>query len=168
MAPTPRCDSAVSSCFSGCLAFFHRHFPPQPPPSHPLNPSLYSQQQPSPQDCSKVPQLQLPATEPSRGPAFLSRVWCSKDCLNLIPFSLLQISCFTLSLKCLSSDSDNCPDVGIGPLLQFPHPLRSYECSLFPPQFLPPIEFCMVLYILFRWLGTPACSQLVFCVHCCV
>ena len=48
-----------------------------------------------------------------------------KDCLILIPFRLPQTSCFTLSLKCFSSDSDNCPDVGIGPLLQFPHPLRA-------------------------------------------
>ena len=48
---------------------------------------------------------------------------CGKDCLILIPFRLPQISCFTHSLKCFS-DSDNCPDVGIGPLLQFPHPLR--------------------------------------------
>ena len=39
---------------------------------------------------------------------------CSKDCLILIPLKLPQISCFTLSLKCFSSDSDNCPDVGIG------------------------------------------------------
>ena len=46
---------------------------------------------------------------------------CSKDCLVLIPFRLPQISCFPLSLKCFSSDSDNCPDVGIGPLLQFPY-----------------------------------------------
>ena len=45
----------------------------------------------------------------------------SKDCLILIPFRLPQVSCFTLSLKCFSSDSDNCPDVGIRPLLQFPH-----------------------------------------------
>ena len=43
----------------------------------------------------------------------------------LIPFQLPQISCFTLSLKCFSFDSDNCPDVGIGPLLQCPHPLRA-------------------------------------------
>ena len=50
---------------------------------------------------------------------------CSKDCLILIPFRLPQISCFTLSLKCFSSDSDNCPDMGIGPLLQFPHPWRA-------------------------------------------
>ena len=32
-----------------------------------------------------------------------------------------RLAVFTLSLKCLSSDSDNCPDVGIGPLLQFPY-----------------------------------------------
>ena len=49
---------------------------------------------------------------------------CNKDCLILIPFRLPQISCFTLSFKCVSSDSDSCPDVGIRPLLQFPHPLR--------------------------------------------
>ena len=49
---------------------------------------------------------------------------CSKDCLILIPFRLPQISCFTLRLKCFSSDSDNCPDVGVRPMLQFPHLLR--------------------------------------------
>ena len=48
-----------------------------------------------------------------------------KDCLILILFRLPQINCFTLSLKCFSSDSDNCPNVVIGPLLQFPHPLRA-------------------------------------------
>ena len=50
---------------------------------------------------------------------------CVKDCLILIPFRLPQISCFTLSLKCFSSDSDNCPHVGIGSLLQFPNPPRA-------------------------------------------
>ena len=45
---------------------------------------------------------------------------CGKDCLILIPFRLPQISRFTLSLKCFSSDSDNCPSVGIRPVLQFP------------------------------------------------
>ena len=49
---------------------------------------------------------------------------CGKDCLILIPFRLPQISCFTLSLKCFSSDSDNCPDVRIRPLLQLPYQLR--------------------------------------------
>ena len=46
---------------------------------------------------------------------------CGKACLILIPLRLPQISCVTLNLKFFSSDSDNCPDVGIGPLLQFPH-----------------------------------------------
>ena len=38
--------------------------------------------------------------------------------------SAATISCFPLSLQCFSSDSDNCPDVVIRPLLQFPHPPR--------------------------------------------
>ena len=50
---------------------------------------------------------------------------CAKDCLILIPFRLPPSSCFTLSLKRFSSDSDNHPAVGIGPLLQFPHPPRA-------------------------------------------
>jgi len=50
---------------------------------------------------------------------------CGKDCLILVPFRLPQISCFTFSLKCFSSDSDNCPDVGIGPPLQFSHQPRA-------------------------------------------
>ena len=48
-----------------------------------------------------------------------------KDCLILIPFTLPQISCFTLSLKCFSSDSDIAPMVGIRPLLQFLHQVRA-------------------------------------------
>ena len=119
-------DSAVSPYFRGCQAFLHRHFPPQSPPSHPLDLSLHSQQQPLPWDCSTIPKLQLPAAVPFRGSMSLSGTYgCSKDCLILIPFRLPQISCFTLSLKCFSSDSDNCPDVGIRPLLQFPHLLRA-------------------------------------------
>ena len=133
MAPPPRHDSAVSPCFHGCPAFLHRHFPPLPPPSHPLNPSLCSQEQPSPQDCSTICKLQLPATMPSRGPVMYV---CGKDCLSLIPFRLPQISCFTLSLKCFSSDTDNGPDVGIGPLFQFPHPPRVGLVLLTLPFFL--------------------------------
>ena len=71
---TPTRDSAVLPCFHGCPAFLHRHFPPRSPPSHPLDPSLHSQQQPSPWGCSTVPKLQLPAAAPSKGPASLSGV----------------------------------------------------------------------------------------------
>ena len=73
MAPPP-CDSAVLPCFHGCQTFLHRHFPPQSPPSHPLCPSLYSQQQFSPWDCSTVLKLQPPTVVPSRGPVTLSGV----------------------------------------------------------------------------------------------
>ena len=89
-------------------------FPPQSPSSHPLDPSHPSQQQPLPCDCSTIPRLHVPIR---------CMYDCGKDCLILIPFRLPQVSCFTLSLKCFF-DSDSCPDVRIGPLLQFPHLLR--------------------------------------------
>ena len=114
-----------SPCFHGCLAFLHRHFPPQSPPSRPLGPTPHSQQQTSPWDCSTIPTLQLPGAVPSGKHTSLSGVPMAATrivCVILIPFGLPQISCYTLSLKCFSSDSDNCPDVGIGPLLHFPHP----------------------------------------------
>ena len=120
---TPYADSAVSPCFHGCPAFLHRHFPPQSPPSHPLDLFLCSQQQPSP--CSTesriAPQFLNSSFQLLRPPGdlcpSLGYVWLQEDCLILIPFMLPQISCFTLSLNYVSSDSDNCPDVGIGPLL---------------------------------------------------
>ena len=126
MALPPTHNSAVSPCFHGCLAFLHRHFPPQSPPSHPLNSSLCSQQQPSPWDCSAIPELQLPADAPSRGPVFLSGVCmaAARTVLITIPFRLPQISCFTLGLECFSSDSE-LPHVGIGPLLCLPLPQRA-------------------------------------------
>ena len=60
-----------------------------------------------------------------RGSTSLSRVCMAAARTDSHSFRLPQINCFTLSLKCFSSDSDNCPDVGIGPLLHFPHPLRA-------------------------------------------
>ena len=100
MAPPPTHNSAVSPCFHGCLAFIPRHFPPQSPPLHPLDPPLHSQQQPSPWDCSTVPNLQLPTAVPFRGLASLSggMYGCGKDCLIFTPFKVPQVSCFTLSL----------------------------------------------------------------------
>ena len=96
---------------------------------------------------------------------------CSKDCLILIPFQLPQISCFTLSLKCFSSDSDNCPDMGIGPLLQFPY-LPTAHPVLRTLLFFPLVPSShLVLHgsmCFSRWSGTPVCSQLVVCMHFCV
>ena len=81
--------------------------------------------------------------------------------LILIAFRLPQISCFTLCLKYFSSDSENCPDVEIRTLLQFPHPPRAGPVLvplLFPPYFLHLAKFYMVLYILFCWSDTPVYS----------
>ena len=145
--------SSVLSCFHGCLAFStgmsHHNLLPHVPSVH-----LYTvNNNPRPRIMPHSPnsssqQLHLPGNP----------VWhmygCSKDCLILSPFRLLEISCFTLSLKCFSSDSNNCPDVGIGSLLQFPHLPRAGPVLLtllFPPQLLCPTEFYMVLYILFHW-----------------
>ena len=64
---------------------------------------------------SSQPLHPLRDLSPSRG-----MYGCGKNCLILILFRLSQISCFTVRLKCFFSDSDNCPDVGIRPLLQFP------------------------------------------------
>ena len=60
LAPFPMRDSAVSPYFHGCLAFLHRHFPPQSPPSHPRDQSLLNQQQPPPWDHSTIPKLPVP------------------------------------------------------------------------------------------------------------
>ena len=99
---------------------------PQSPPLYPVNPSPCSQQQPLSWDGSRIPKLQDPAPEPSRvGVPVQGMYGCGKDCLILIPFRLSQISCVTFSFKCFSSDSANCPDVGIWPLLQFPDLLRA-------------------------------------------
>ena len=112
---TPRCDSAVSACFSGCLTFLPRHF------SHSLLPHIPSLPQSlSPQSTAALalgllynPSTPAPSHCIFQGTCIpvQGTYGCSKDSLILIPFSLLQISCFTLSLNCFSSDSDNCPDV---------------------------------------------------------
>ena len=123
MAPAPTHDSAASHCFHSCLAFLHRHFPPQSPSSHPLDlPLCTVNSGPRP---GITPQPLNSSSQPSTFQGTCVPVWgmcgCGKDCLILIPFRLPRISCFTLSLKCFSFDSDSCPEVGVGPLLQFPH-----------------------------------------------
>ena len=75
IAPPAMRGSAILPFFYGFLSFLHRHFPPQSPPSHLLDPYLHRQQQPLSWDCSTIPKLQFPATVPSKGFASLSRVW---------------------------------------------------------------------------------------------
>ena len=68
-------------------------------------------------------------------------------------------SAVSLSLKCFSSDSDSCPDVGIRPLLQFSHLLRAGPVLLtllFYP--LVPSSYWVLhgsVYS-FKWQSTPA------------
>ena len=91
---------------------------------------------------------------------------CGKDSLILILFWLPQISCFTLSLKCFSSDSDNCPNVGIRPLLQFPHLPRAGPILLtllFFPYFIL-LSFAW-FYVLFS-TGQVLLSALSCCSAC--
>ena len=92
---------------------------------------------------------------------------CGKDCLILIPFRLPQISGFTLSLKCFSSDSDNCPNVGIGPLLQFPHPPKAGPVLLtflFSP--LVPSSSRVLWFYIFFATGQVLLSTLSWCSRC--
>ena len=127
LAPSPLRGSAESPCFHGCPAFLHRHFPPQSPPSHPLDPSLHSPQQPLPGDCSTIPKLQLPAAVPSRGATSLSvvcmaaarslrfsfRLGCHKSAASL---SALNVSPLTQIIA---------PVLGSHPFFSSPLPLRA-------------------------------------------
>ena len=149
-------------------------FPPQA--FLPTVSSLTSPRSVSPQSTAALTlgSLQTPQTPaPSRCALHgtLLPVWgmygCGKDCLILLPFRLSQISCFTLSLKCFSSDSDNCPDVGIRPLLQFPHLPRAGPVLLtlifFPSSFVLPSFACF--YIFFS-SGQVLLSALSWCSAC--
>ena len=154
MAPPPTRDSETTPCFHGCRAFLHTHFPSRSPPSPPLHQSLRSQQQPSPWDRATIPGLQVPA-------AVLSRrlcpcpgcVWLRQGRRILIPLRPPQISCFPLSLRCFSSDSDSCPDVGIGLLLQIPYPPRAGRVLL--TLLFPPSSFVLLNFVWFCLSSCP-------------
>ena len=125
MAPPPTRDSALLPCFHGYLAFFHlmSHHDLLPHIPWICLSAVNSNPHPgiAPQSLNSSSQWLhllgdlLPC---------LGYVWLWQG-LILIPFRLPQISYFTLSLKCFSSDSDNCPDVGLVPMFKFPYPLRA-------------------------------------------
>ena len=92
---------------------------------------------------------------------------CGKDCLIFIPFRLPQISCFTVSLKCFSSDSDNCPNVGIGHLLQFFHsPRVGPVLLLLPPHPSSFIRPSFLWFYIFFSTGQVLLSTLSWCSVC--
>ena len=121
MAAPAMHDSAVLPCFQAAwlssTGISHHNLLPHIPSVY-----LCSQQQPSPWDCSTIPTLQFPAATASRGPASLPGVHmaAARSVWFSFRFRLPQISCFTLSLKCFSSDPENCPDAEIGPCFSSP------------------------------------------------
>ena len=125
MAPPTMCDSAVSPCFHGYLAFqvAHQAFPTTSLPSHPLDLSFHSQQQPSLWDCSTIPELQLPASAPSRRPMFLPGVCMAVARTVWFSFHLgTHISAVSLS------------PLNVSPLTQIIAPLRESDpCFSSPP-----------------------------------
>ena len=116
MAPPALHDSTVLPCFHDCPAFLHRHFPPQFPASHPLDPSLQSQQQSLPWDCSTIPKLQVLAAAPSRGPVSLSRV-----CM-----AAARTIWFSFHLGCHGSAS-SLPALNVCPLTQTIAPVWGWD-----------------------------------------
>ena len=121
MAPPLHVTQQYHLASMAARLFSTGYFLPQSPPSHPLNQSLHSQQQPLPWDCSTNPKLQLPAAAPSRGPESLSGVCMAvAKTVILVPFRLPQINCFTLGLKCFSCDSDHCPMWRLDPCFSSP------------------------------------------------
>ena len=89
---------------------------------------------------------------------------CDKDCLILIPFRLPQISCFTLSLKCFSSDSDSCPTVGIRPPASVPPPTEGRSTPTDTPVF-PPSSSVLLSFAWFS-TGQALLSALSWCSAC--
>ena len=113
-------------------------------------------------DCSTIPKLQLPATATSRVCMAVARsVWFSfhLGCyISAVSLSALNVSPLTQTIA---------PDVGVGPLLQFPHPPRAGPVLLtlpFPPL-LPSSYRVLWLYIFFS-AGQVLLSALSWCSAC--
>ena len=167
--PPPTCDSAVSPCFHGSPAFFLRHFTLQSPPSHPFDPSLHSQQQPLPSDCSTIPKIQLPAAAPSRVPVSLSRVCMAVARTVWFSFHLgchrSPVSLSALSVSPLTQTMTWCGDQTAAsvplPAEGLPSPPNTPVFS--PSSFLLP---SIVWFYIFFSLGQVPLSILNWCSAC--
>ena len=166
MTPPTTRDSALSPCFHGCLAFLHSHSLPLSPPSLSLHLSL------SVVNSSSYPGV-APQSLNSR-----SQLLCLLGYLCPCP-EYLQLQQglsdshsiqAALSLKYFSSNQTvaQCGDWTAASVPPLAEGRSSPTNTPVFPQFLHPTEFCVGLYILSHWSGTPVCSQLVFCMHFCV
>ena len=171
MVPPPMHDSVVSLCFHGCPAFLHMHF------HHNLLPYIPSihlstvNSSPCPGIAPQIPKLQLPTAAPSRGSTSLSgvcmaaarTVWfsfhlgCHKSAVSL---SALNVSPLTQT---------NCPNVGIGPLLQFPQLPAKGKSSPTNTSVFPPSSFVLPSFVwvyIFFSTGQVLLSTLSWCSAC--
>ena len=111
------------------------------PPSHPLDPSFSSQQQPLHWDCSTIPKLQLPATEPSREPGFLFGV-----CM-----AVARTVWFSFHLGCHRS-AVSLSDLNVSPLIQAIAPLwGSDPCFSSPNSNTPVFPPLSLILLSFAW-----------------
>ena len=160
---TQQCRLASVAAWLSSTGISHHHLLPHIPPIR-LSTVNGSPRPGTAPQCLNF-SSQAPGLQETRAPARLM-CGCCKDYPLLIPFRLPRISCFTLSLKCSSSDSDNCPAVGIRPLPQFPDspwagPVLP-TLPLPPPRsFAPPsyVWFCVYSFPLLRpswWLSAGA------------
>ena len=153
--------------WAGFSVFLHGHFPPQFTPSHPLDPSLCSQQQPSPWDCTTIPKFQLPATALSRVYMTVARtVWfsfgsgCHRPAVSL---SALSVSPLT---RTIAPCGDQTPASVAPPTEGRASPTNT---PIFPlSSFILPSFKSVGLYILFSWSSTPVCSERMLCMQFCV
>ena len=115
MAPPPTCDSAAIASMAAWLSstgISHHNLLPHIPlgclPA--VNSRSFSGIAPQSLHSSSQLLCFLGDLHPCLGMAAARIV-----CVILNPFKLPQISCFTLSLKCFSSNPSNCPNVGLDP-----------------------------------------------------
>ena len=126
----------------------------------------------------------FPAAALSRGLVSLSRAWTATQGWS-VWFSFhsdchRSAASLSNSLKCFSFVLNNCPDVGISPLLQFPHPPRAglilptlLFLSIFPLHYwvllgsiysFPVVRYCCTLSV--GVLQDPLCLKVYsWCIH---
>ena len=174
MALSPVCDSAVSPWLHVCLAFLHKHFPLHLLPQVLLSCLPAVNSKPCPgiafQSLCSSSQLLHFLGDVCPCPEY---IWLQQGLFVWLSFHLdchRSAASLSNSLKCFTSSHTVVLMWGIWPLLQFLYPpeVNPVLLSFFLPSFLCPIEFCIVLYILFWWSGTPVHSQLVSCKIFCV
>ena len=139
MSPTPIRDSAVLPCFHGCLASLISHHSLLHIPLVCLSPV-------NSRHHSEITSQSLNSS--SQPPHHLGYLWLQKGLPVIIPFRLPQISFLTLSLKCFSSDPDNCPDVGDRTPASVPSPAKGRSNPTNTPIF-PPSSFILPSFVWF-------------------